>query len=54
MKMASFEKLKSYLNQTSFIDIIWEPSFVDVVKRSQIKVKGYVRSTCKITFDLDL
>ena len=40
MKMASFEKLKSDLNQTWFIDIIWEPSYVHVVKRSQIKVKG--------------
>ena len=26
MKMASFEKLKSDLNQTWFIGIIWEPS----------------------------
>ena len=49
MKIASFEKLKSDLNQTWFIDIIWEPSYVHVVKRSQIKVKGYLRSTYKIT-----
>ena len=49
MKMASYEKLKSDLNQTWFIDIIWEPSDVHVVKRSQIKVKGYLRSTCKTT-----
>ena len=37
MKMASFEKLKSDLNQTWFIDVmIWEPLYVHVVKRSQI------------------
>ena len=28
----SFEKLKSNLNQTWFIDIIWEPSYVQAVK----------------------
>ena len=62
MKMASFEKLKSHLSQTWFIDIIWKPSYVHGVKghksrskvtnqgqRSQIKVKGHLRSTCKIT-----
>ena len=49
MKMVSFEKLKSDLNQTWFIDIIWEPSYVHAVKRSQIKVKGHLRSTGKIT-----
>ena len=49
MKMASFEKLKSDLNQSWFIDIIWEPSHVHGVKKSQIKVKGHLRSTCKIT-----
>ena len=49
MKMVSFEKLKSNLNQTWFIDIIWEPSYVHAVKKSQIKVKGHLRSTCKIT-----
>ena len=32
MKMASFEKLKSDLNQTWFIDMIWKPSYVHVVK----------------------
>ena len=32
MKVASFEKLKSDLNQTWFIDIIWEPSYVHAVK----------------------
>ena len=32
MKMASFEKLKSDLNQTWFIDIICEPSYVHAVK----------------------
>ena len=46
---ASFEKLKSDLNQTWFIDIIWEPLYVHAVERSQIKVKGYLKSTCKIT-----
>ena len=40
--MVSFEKLKSNLNQTWFIDIIWEPSYVYVVKRPQIKVKGHL------------
>ena len=30
--MASFEKLKSDLNQTWFIDIILEPSYVHAVK----------------------
>ena len=49
VKMASFEKLKSDLNQTWFIYIIWKPSYVHVVNRSQIKVKGHQRSTCKIT-----
>ena len=48
VKMASFEKLKSNLNQTWFINIVWKPSHVHVVNRSQIKVKGYPRSTCKI------
>ena len=32
MKMASFEKFKSNLNQTWFIDIICEPSYVHAVK----------------------
>ena len=32
MKVASFEKLKSDLNQTWFIDILWEPSYVHAVK----------------------
>ena len=32
VKMASFEKLKSDLNQTWFIDIIWRPSYVHAVK----------------------
>ena len=32
VKMASFEKLKSNLNQTWFIDIICEPSYVHAVK----------------------
>ena len=49
MKMASFEKLKFDLNQTWFIDQMWEPSYVHVVKWSQIKVKGHQRSACKIT-----
>ena len=49
MKMASFEKLKSDLNQTWFIDIIREPSYFHVVQRSQINAKGHLRSTCKIT-----
>ena len=31
MKMALFEKLKSDLNQTWFIDIIWKP-YVHAVK----------------------
>ena len=49
MKVVSFEKLKSDWNQTWFIDIIWEPLYDHVVKRSQNKVKGHLRSTCKIT-----
>ena len=49
MKVASFEKLKFDWNQAWFIDMIWEPSYVHVVKRSQIKVKGHLRSTCNIT-----
>ena len=32
VKMASFEKLKPDLNQTWFIDIIWEQPYVHVVK----------------------
>ena len=32
MKMASFEKLTSNLNQTWFTDIIREPSYVHAVK----------------------
>ena len=32
MKMASLEKLKSDFNQTWFIDIICEPSYVHSVK----------------------
>ena len=32
MNMASFEKLKSDWNQTWFIDIIWELSYVHAVK----------------------
>ena len=47
--MASFEKLKSDLNHTWFIDVIWEPLYVHVVERSQIKVKVHLRSTCKMT-----
>ena len=34
-------------NQCWVIDATWEPSFVDVVK-GHIKVKGYLRSSCKI------
>ena len=34
---------------TWFIYMIWEPSYVHVVKRSQIRVKGHLRSTCKIS-----
>ena len=49
MKMASFEKLKSNLNQTWLLDIIRELSYVHAVKRSKIKVNGHLRSTCKIT-----
>ena len=48
MKMASSEKLKSDWNQTWFIDIIWEPLYVHAVKRSQIKVKGHLMSTCNL------
>ena len=38
VKVVSFEKLKSDLNQTWFIDIIWEPSYVHakVVPRSKV------------------
>ena len=32
MKVDAFEKLKSDWNQTWFIDIIWEPSYVHVLK----------------------
>ena len=32
MKMVSFEKLKSDLNKTWFIDIICEPSYVHAIK----------------------
>ena len=39
-------KLKSNLNQTWFI----EPSYVYAIKRSQIKVKGNLRSAYKITW----
>ena len=31
MQVASFEKLEVW-NQTSFIDIIWEPTYADAVK----------------------
>ena len=41
MKVASFEKLKSDWNQTWFIYIIWELSYVHAVK-------GHLRSSCKI------
>ena len=49
MKMASFEKFKSKLNQAWFIDTIWEPSYVHAVKRTGLNVKGHLRSICKIT-----
>ena len=39
VKMASFEKLKSDLNHTWFIDIVWKPSYVHA-GRSQIKIQG--------------
>ena len=39
MKMVSFEKLKSDLNQTYFIDIIWKPSYVFVVKGHKSRSK---------------
>ena len=32
MKVASFEKLKSDGNQTWFIDIIWDTSYVHAIK----------------------
>ena len=32
VKMTSFEKFKSDLNQTWFIDMIWEPSYVHGIK----------------------
>ena len=50
VNMASFVKLEVRFEQTWFVDIIREPSYVHVVKRSQIKVKGHLRSTCKITW----
>ena len=39
MKMVSLEKLKSDLNQTSFIDIIWEPSYIHEVKGHKLMSK---------------
>ena len=32
MKVVSFEKLKSDWNQTWFVDVIWELSYVHAVK----------------------
>ena len=46
MKMASFEKLKSDLNQNWFIDIIYEPSQVHAVK-GHVPRSGHLRSSCK-------
>ena len=43
-------KVKVRFELILVIDIIWEPSYVYVVKGSQIKVKGHLRSTCKITW----
>ena len=39
VKMVSFEKLNSDLNQTWFIDIIWEPSYVHPVKGHKSRSK---------------
>ena len=39
MEMVSFEKLKSDLNQTWIIDIIWEPLYVHVVKGHKSRSK---------------
>ena len=39
VKVASFEKLKSDWNQTWFIDVIWEPSYVHVVKGHILRSK---------------
>ena len=39
MKMTSFEKLESDLNQTWFIDIIWKPSYVRAVKGHKSRTK---------------
>ena len=37
-------------NQSWVIDATWEPSFVDEVKFHIIKVKGHLRSNCKISW----
>ena len=47
MKVASFEKLESDWNQTWFVGIICEQSYAHAVK-GHTKVKGYLRSSCKI------
>ena len=39
VKVASFEKLKSDLNQTWFIDITWEPSYVHAVEGHKLRSK---------------
>ena len=49
MKIASFEKLKSDLNQTWFIDVICEPSYVQSVK-GRIQCQGHLRSSCKMGY----
>ena len=41
VKMASFEKFKSDLNQIWFIDIIWKPSYVHAVKGYKSKSKVF-------------
>ena len=38
MKIASFEKLKFDLNQTWFIDIILEPSYVQGQRSSEVNL----------------
>ena len=54
MKVASFEKLKSDWNQTWFIDTIWDPLYVYVVKghiwRSKVIKSQVVRLTKNVNF----
>ena len=48
VKYTLFEKLKSNWNQTWFIDIMWEPSYVHDIRGHIPRSKGHLRSSCKI------